>query len=218
MVPEPNPDQILVSISVEGFSVWFHQLRSLEMEIPWPQEGDKVFVEGPRACCMATECAGSHELGIMAAGYKEASDILVEHVERHGRNDALVYPIIFGYRQYLELRIKALVVIVNRSNYSEEAFQTTHDFHKLWNPIRSCLWKELQKSDRIPFQIVENVINDFQGIDPKSDGFRFPSNIKQFNIDLANLRDVMNRVSMFLDSLSDYWHAGVDAMPDPDDL
>ncbi len=184
------------------------------MDIPWPQEGDNVFLEGGRACCIGTRHAGPHELGLMADGFKDSSDILIQHLQQHGRNDALVYPIIFGYRQYLELRIKALVVIVSRCDYSEEGFRRTHDLQSLWNTIRSRLWDELQDDDRTPFQVVESVIKDFQAIDPKSDGFRFPSDIKQFNVDLSNMREVMKRVSTFLDSLSDWWYAGLTAMPD----
>jgi len=184
------------------------------MDIPLPQVGDKVFQEGPRACYMGTHRAGPHELGIMADGYKTASDILVRHLAQHGRNDALVYPILFGYRHYLELRIKALMVIVNRCEYLEETYKRIHDLHGLWNPIRSRLWENLQDDDRVPFQIVESAIAEFQALDPKSDGFRFPSDIKQFNVDLLNMREVMGRVATFLDSLSDWWHAGLDAMPD----
>lgn len=185
------------------------------MDIPWPQQGDKVFQEGPRACCMGTRPAGPHELGIMADGYKTASDILVQHLAQRGRDDALVYPILFGYRQYLELRIKALVVIVNRCEYVEETYKRIHDLQGLWNSIRSRLWENLQVDDRVPFQIVESVIGEFQALDPKSDGFRFPSDITQFNVDLLNMREVMGRVATFLESLSEWWHAGLDAMPDP---
>jgi hypothetical protein len=163
---------------------------------------------------METHPAGPHQLGILAVGFKTASDILVQCLGQHGRSDALVYPILFGYRQYLELRIKSLVVLVNRCDYLDETYKRTHDLHGLWNPIRSRLWENLQDDDRAPFQIVESVIGEFQALDPKSDGFRFPSEIKQFNVDLSNVQAVMDRVARFLDSLSDWWHTSLDAMPD----
>jgi hypothetical protein len=188
------------------------------MEIPWPQAGDKAFQEGPRACYMGTQRDGPNELGMIADGYKKASDILVQHLGQHGRNDALVYPILFGYRQYLELRIKALVVIVNRCEYLEDTYKWIHELDKLWNPIRSRLWESLRFDDQVPFQIVECVIEEFQSLDPKSYGFRFPSAIEQFNVDLLSMREVMGRVATFLDSLSDWWHAGLDAMPGAHDL
>ncbi|HMK50182.1 MAG TPA: hypothetical protein VK435_09020, partial [Thermodesulfovibrionales bacterium] len=44
-------------------------------------------------------------------GYKKAADILVRHIKQKRRSqDTLVYPIIFLYRQYLELAIKNLIL------------------------------------------------------------------------------------------------------------
>jgi hypothetical protein len=53
------------------------------MEITWPQKGDKAFLEGPSACYMGTRWGGPQELGMIAAGYKAASDLLVDHLEKH---------------------------------------------------------------------------------------------------------------------------------------
>ncbi len=181
------------------------------MDIQFPQKGDGAFREGGRACYMTTRRASAIELGLMAEGYKEASNVLIEHLDKHGRDDALVYPIIFGYRQYLELRIKALTRLVNRFDEVDEEFKRTHDLKWLWNKIRSRLAEEIDGENRDVFEAVENVILEFHQLDPKSDGFRFPSEIKQLYIDLQNMRDVMERVSAFLDSLSDFWEAGIDA-------
>src|SRR5687768_4141148 len=124
------------------------------MDLPWPRDGDRVFVEGGRATHVGTRAAGPHELGLMADGFKSSSDLLIQHLQQEGRNDGLVCPIIFGYRQYLELRIKALVVIVSRCDYSEDGFRRTHDLQSLWNTIRPRLWDELQDDDQAPFQVV----------------------------------------------------------------
>src|SRR5262249_10434012 len=181
------------------------------MEVQFPQKGDVVFREGTRACLMTTRRAFAMELGLMAAGYKEASNILIEYLDKNGRDDALVYPIIFGYRQYLELRIKSLTKLVNQFEETGEEFKRTHDLQRLWSKIRSRLVEELDGEDRDAFEAVEGVIQEFHKIDPKSDGFRFPSGIKQLYIDLPNMRDVMHRVSSFLDSLADIWEASIDS-------
>lgn len=181
------------------------------MEVQFPHNGDVVFREGGRACFMTTRRAGPIELGLMAEGYKEASNVLIERLDKRGRDDALVYPIIFGYRQYLELRVKALTRLVNRFDEADDEFKRTHDLQRLWSKIRSRLAEELDEENRDAFEAVEDVILEFHEIDPKSDGFRFPSEIKQLSIDLQNMRDVMERVSSFLDSLSDSWEASVDA-------
>lgn len=150
------------------------------------------------------------EIGLIATGYKEASDFLVDHLAQVHRDDALLFPIIFGYRQYLELRIKALTSIVNRFDEADEEFRRTHNLGKLWSQIRPRLLEEITEEERETFQIVENCIMEFHEMDPKSDTFRFPGELKQHVIDLGNMKTVMNRVAWFLDSLSDYWEAEVD--------
>jgi hypothetical protein len=43
-------------------------------------------------------------------GFRLAADLAVEHVVTTGNDqDSLVYPVVFGYRQYLELRLKGLL-------------------------------------------------------------------------------------------------------------
>jgi hypothetical protein len=161
---------------------------------------------------MTTRRGGPLELAQVALGYKEASDVLIAHLAQYGRNDGLVYPIIFGYRQYLELTIKALTLIVNRLDGDDEGFKRTHDLDRLWRKIQPRLLEAIEQENLEPLRIVETAIMDFHGIDPLSDGFRFPSGINQFNVDLRNMRSVMDRVAKFLDSLFDWLHAGLDAM------
>jgi len=52
---------------------------------------------------------------LYAVGYKDAGDILAREVEnRNSGQDTLVYPILFLYRQYLELEIKDLIRTARR--------------------------------------------------------------------------------------------------------
>ena len=47
---------------------------------------------------------------VYADGYREAADIIVARInEGHRQQDALVYPVMFLCRQYLELAIKNLI-------------------------------------------------------------------------------------------------------------
>lgn len=50
-----------------------------------------------------------------AEGYKSAGDIAVQYVvENNWYQDFLVYPIVFLYRHYLELRLKELYFVSSR--------------------------------------------------------------------------------------------------------
>ena len=47
------------------------------------------------------------EWSLYARGYKQAADLLVMHIDERTRDqDTLVYPVLFLYRQYFELRLK----------------------------------------------------------------------------------------------------------------
>jgi hypothetical protein len=150
-------------------------------------------------------------LGFIADGFQQASDILVEHLEQNPRNDSLVQPIIFGYRQCLELRIKALTATINQFAIGCADFAWGHHLSDLWNGIRQRILEQIQDDDREAFQSVEKVIMEFHKIDPKGDGFRYPEIIKQFNLDLQNMREVIAKTSMFLSSLNDWCDAAVNA-------
>ncbi|MDA1054035.1 MAG: hypothetical protein O3C40_26600 [Planctomycetota bacterium] len=179
------------------------------MDNPWPEKGDKAFRDGPRACHM--QLGRSLGLAVIADGFKEASDILVDYLQQHPRNDALVHPIIFGYRQCLELRIKALTATATQFDTGRPDFKWGHRLGELWQHISPRLREELEQQEEESFQIVEQVIMEFDDIDERGDGFRYPEVVDQFNIDLPNMRGVIEKVSDFLESLNDLWDAGLSA-------
>jgi hypothetical protein len=96
-----------------------------ERELPWPRSGDHVFISGDdwwmNAC---VNWGGGWTL--YAIGYRNAGDVLVERVEQdRGEADALVYPIVFCYRQYLELMLKDTLMEARRYCRIEEPFDAT---------------------------------------------------------------------------------------------
>ncbi len=153
---------------------------------------------------MDTSRSGFTEIRILASGYKDAGDALAREQNSQFHNDALVYPMLFCYRQYLELSIKALTVLVNRAQESEEGFPRSHNLKKLWSPIRDPLFNEIEQSEKEAFEIVEGIIRQFHEIDPRSHGFRYPSKVKQFNFEPSHTTEVMNRVATFIESLGDF--------------
>ncbi len=174
-------------------------------ELPWPQKGDKAFLEG-RACHM---CVGYRvdSLPIIADGFKKASDILVEYLQQHHRDDSLVPPILFGYRQCLELRIKALTATKNALEVGKPDFNKGHVLKTLWNGIRAYLYEQVEQEELETLQVTEQVIMEFDDRDKIGDGFRYPDELEQFHVDLLNMREVMDRVCIFLDSFNDMLNA-----------
>lgn len=75
-----------------------------------PSAQDKIFSTSEDWWNKACLALGHDRWSIYAIGYKDAADLLVDNIEGNGRqHDFLVYPIVFLYRQYLELAIKDVI-------------------------------------------------------------------------------------------------------------
>jgi hypothetical protein len=80
-------------------------------EMPWPRKGDILFDAG--SDWWHNACVGWSRDQWMgyAEGYKLAADLLVQHVvDTRSKQDFLVYPIVFLYRQALEVALKHLLL------------------------------------------------------------------------------------------------------------
>lgn len=131
----------------------------------------------------------AHGFDIYAYGYRAAADQIVQHVLETGRSpDYLVYPICFLYRQYLELRLKA--IIRDGSALLEEApgpyFH--HRLRDLWSQARSVIHQVWPDDDSSDIEdAVGSLISDFSDLDPNSETFRYPEDRHGGN-PLAGLR------------------------------
>ena len=172
------------------------------MQLEFPRPGDKVFRDGI-ACCMSISNDEQLSLRLIADGYREASDLLVDQIRESGRNDSLLYPILFGYRQYLELRVKELTFILNRRQTDKPTFKKIHDLRELWNTIRPQLMEYVSGEELVALSAVSAVIEEFHQLDSRSVVFRYTSLDSQTYLDLRNVRDVMARIAYYLESLSD---------------
>lgn len=74
----------------------------------WPTKGDKPFVVSDDQLDNANIANdGFTRLVLMMSGYKEAADLMVERsTNDRALRDMLVFPIIFNFRQFLELSLK----------------------------------------------------------------------------------------------------------------
>lgn len=197
---------------------------SSEMSVPWPQEGDQLFIEGDdwyhnAIVHFLADKAG--ELDLYILGYKEGGDRLVQSsMESRAHQDALVYPTVFLYRQYLELSLKQLIREGNRLletpfKWGLVGFPTepwSHNLLELWD--RACIdllqeisadYEDLQISDQ-DLAIVRDLLAQFVEQDPGSYAFRYPTdkmNAPSFPdlhvINVRNLAEVMAKISVFFD-------------------
>ncbi len=147
-----------------------------------------------------------------AEGYKRAGDILVQYVVDNGRDqDFLVYPVAFLYRQYLELRLKELILVGSRLLGKDADIPMEHDLEKLWRKARlniEKVWPHSQTT-KAHLDAVEERLKELCGVDPGSDAFRYPEDkegsptlIRVLNINLKHLKDVIQGISNVLDGSS----------------
>ncbi len=107
-------------------------------------------------------------------GYKEAADELTDKAVKCGLEDLYVFPILFLYRQYLELLLKNMYF-----KYSEDTIQEKKDFvkrngHKIspyWRKCKHLLCRNETSSDNI--DKIDSLVNKFEQIDEHSFTFRY---------------------------------------------
>jgi hypothetical protein len=111
-----------------------------------------------------------------AWGYKEGADALVEECKRHpAKLDTLVYPVVFLYRHYFELRLKILhreLCELNEKPWSLK--DSNHKLRPRWDKVRALLEEAFPADDKTHLDKISNVILDFDQLDPDSCTFRYP--------------------------------------------
>ncbi|WP_156629561.1 hypothetical protein [Methylobacterium sp. Leaf85] len=187
--------------------------------IRWPGPGDKLFTSGGPDDALLTP---HHGLNLMATGYLSAAGLLVEKSIGHdfGR-DTLVWPIVFLYRQYLELELKEGIADFGAAA-GIDANWTTHDLRTLWRSYKRTVDHYEIGGDVEATKAVARAINEFAEIDPGSFSFRFPVNRDgsriardgHERIDLERLRDVMRGISNYLSATSGLLTDMIKAWPD----
>lgn len=183
-----------------------------ETELPWPQPGDEVFAEA--ADWQMNACLNWGGGLMYALGYRTGADALIERVAETGMDqDALVYPIVFCYRQYLELLLKDVIVEARKYYDVDEPVRQTHPLHPLWQDLRPLLERRWPDDSR-ELDAVEDALRQFDAVDRQSFAFRYPRTKKgdpslprdMLRINLRNLAEVVARVGTYLEACNDALH------------
>lgn len=186
-----------------------------EPEFPWPQKGDQLFKADNDWWLNAAVDHWNKDFHSYAEGYKQAADIIIEYVKANPRGsraplDYLIFPVVFLYRQYIELRLKEIILIGNKLNHNNQGVPTHHRIDELWNQARAILERDSAKKGDL--DIVGNCIGEIAKIDPLSTAFRYPTDkegnksitAEQLLINVRHLQEIMARLASFLDASSEY--------------
>jgi hypothetical protein len=143
-------------------------------------------------------------------GYKLAADIIVKDlIKKRGHIDFLIFPIVYLYRQSVELYLKEIIKEGKELIDEDNSFPKNHDLTLLWKECKSLILKIWPQTKRSAFKKIELCIEEFTKYDPTSEGFRYPvdkggkpllTGISHINI--RNLRKTMDEMLSLLDGVT----------------
>lgn len=186
----------------------------IKYQLAFPQKGDKLFKLDGKLWNITDTTVSHEDWCVYADGYKKAADILVRDVLETGtKKNFLIYPIVFLYRQYLELRLKEILRNSRILTGQEPDIPTHHRIGDIWRLCKKII-PELQSANKdspINLDMIGQCIGEFQKYDPKSDAFRYPMDTKGKNslpnlkrMNLLNFFEVGKKLSNAIDSLSEW--------------
>ncbi|UUV16965.1 hypothetical protein NRK67_03390 [Fusobacteria bacterium ZRK30] len=129
-----------------------------------------------------------------AENYKDSGDILINSaLSGRIKNDKIIKQAIFLYRHAIELTLKAIIytgILLEANELSEKEFKdsfgntTNHLLNDLYKNAKKYIEKYLARDIRDNpkgLKIIEEGINEFDKIDERSTGTRYPANIFRKN-------------------------------------
>lgn len=193
---------------------------NLDFELPWPTEGDdpyKLTPGGRRLIACLNFTADEPWYGI-AEGFKRIADLAVAHVAETGHDqDFYVYPVMFCYRHYAEVMLKQLIRDLRQLyDIEDTTIPNTHSLERLWDIAEPLLLRHT--TDPTTYANVRKSLRRFNELDPRSDSYRYPVDKKGdphlkglYNVDLGQVRSVVEPLSGFLDGASSAVQVDLDA-------
>lgn len=182
-------------------------------EFPWPERFEEPFRHEQGQDWVFNACMDrTPTMSRYALAYRTAAEELYRPLsesggaERH-RSDLLVYPLVFCWRQFLELTLKEMVAMARAlSGKRGSANLHKHPLMPLWNELRGHLPGLGARPAEI--EIVGNTIARLVDYDPDSFAFRYPTDKEggstQSNIplliNLKYLNDTMQGIAKWLDA------------------
>jgi hypothetical protein len=178
------------------------------MEDFLPKSTDEIFKDELSPVYGAWLKNPANKFFLYSEGYKKAGEMLWTFCnENKFYANTLIYPLVFTYRQFLELRLKELIIMGYKYLDTEKDFPNEHNLKILWQTYRNEILNLTENIDSKILDNVENIIFQFNTEDPNSMCFRYPvtrgpnrkGSINRETIDLLNFKDVIDRLIYFFD-------------------
>ncbi|HST37381.1 MAG TPA: hypothetical protein VLK25_12230 [Allosphingosinicella sp.] len=184
----------------------------LESEFRWPRAGDQPFAQSERWQDNAYLDRNGHgRLVMMMTGYKEGADLMVKRtLDDSRKRDSLVFPIVFNYRQFIELSLKYLIATYGHT-VGIQANWKDHELAILWQEfikvLRGYGHRDFNEGDQAAAQVVA----EFAKVDPQSFSYRYPVDkkgrpipLRHDELNLAQLAAVMTALDNYFSGCDGY--------------
>ncbi|HUK83425.1 MAG TPA: hypothetical protein VLZ12_12425 [Verrucomicrobiae bacterium] len=183
---------------------------SLDIDLTWPDGKTKVFVPGEKldAAWLPDSVKDWH---LYAEAYREAAEtVFQEWCTSKVHRDHLVFPLVFLYRHYVELRLKETLQAASRLLELPQDWKCDHRLDNLWKRLRPLIdriWPDAPKADG---DHVEAMIREFSERDAVAMEFRYPvtkegkrtlTDLER--LDVHNFHSAMKQLAAFLDGVSE---------------
>jgi hypothetical protein len=163
-------------------------------------------------------------------GYKWALKVLLKQATTVGLhpNEDHYYPILFVFRQYLELRLKNLIINLNSYLGEKEICTNQHNLKILWNSCHRLIIKffsdndnDLEEDPQIKadfyndLNLIGKFILELHSIDPDAQSTRYPENNSHHPffspknspiIDMNHFSEIVHWIVTDLDTIQELSH------------
>jgi hypothetical protein len=175
---------------------------------PWPDDTTSVFREGKPSRNLAWIPQTAAQWHSYADGYNEAAERLYQSWCELSY-DHLVFPMVFLYRHYTELRLKELLQSVAQLLDLPKDWKCSHHIDDLWRRLRPLLQQAAPDESERDFNNAERLIYELASRDSISQEFRYPEDrdgrrhlTELQRLDVSNFFTAMRQLSAFLDGAS----------------
>ena len=159
----------------------------------WP-EPDMSLFETTNQSDWRANARMDHRLdwGLYILGYKEATNLLIEHTASGRDQDTVIYPILFNARQAIELGLKEVILLGDRLLNLDDPYYASplplgHQLRPLWDKAKGRIAQvgtsldpgALDDHYHRSAAEFERLLLQLDSADPRSFNFRYPFDKKE---------------------------------------
>lgn len=168
-----------------------------------------IFSTSDECRCYIWQSLSDNGFHVKITGYNEVIDFIYKN--RRISNDDKLYPLMFMFRNVIELSLKRLFYSKVEHGVPSHKFNSKRKSHCIKKDLWKCVGPVIKGSPNFVSeelsddQIVENMLNEIDKVDRKGDVFRYPTSysleyrLNNRKLDLDNIYMYLRAIINFLD-------------------